>query len=56
MPRGKNSAAITAVVSKELKKKLQEYADSKHWSMSQAAAILIAQGLNQAESEETIKK
>ncbi len=56
MPRGKNSASITTVVSKELKKKLKEYADSKHWSLSQAAAILIAQGLNQAESEEIIKE
>ena len=50
MPRGKNSDAVTAVVPKELKKKLQEYADSKRWSISQAAGILIEEGLDRAES------
>ncbi len=51
MPRGQNSDVITAVVSKELKQKLKRYAASKHWSISQAAAILIAEGLEQADSE-----
>ncbi|WP_013334772.1 putative eal/GGDEF/PAS domain-containing protein [Gloeothece verrucosa] len=51
MPRGKNSDAITAVVSKELKEKLKKYAQSKHWSVSQAAAILIAEGLKLEESK-----
>lgn len=49
MPKGSKSDVITTVVSKELKQKLKQYAASKHWSMSQAAAILIAEGLEQAE-------
>lgn len=56
MPRGKNSDAITAVVSRELKEKLKKYAASKHWSLSQAAAILIEEALEQADPEISLQK
>jgi len=51
MPRGKDSDSITAVVSKELKERLKKYAEIKRWSMSQAAGVLIEEGLKQFEAE-----
>jgi hypothetical protein len=51
MPRGKDSDSITAVVSKELKERLKKYAQIKRWSISQAAGVLIEEGLKQFEAE-----
>lgn len=51
MPRGKDSDSVTAVVSKELKERLRKYAEIKRWSMSQAAGVLIEEGLNRFEAE-----
>jgi hypothetical protein len=51
MPRGKDSDSITAVVSKELKERLKKYAEIKRWSMSQAAGVLIEEGLKRFEAE-----
>jgi hypothetical protein len=39
-------------MSKELKERLREYAASKRWSMSQASAILIEEGLDRAKAEQ----
>lgn len=52
MPKGKSSTNLGAIVSVELKERLKQYADSKHWSMSQAVAILLTERLDQIESEE----
>ncbi len=51
MPRGKDSDSITAVVSKELKERLKKYAEINRWSMSQAAGVLIEEGLKRFEAE-----
>jgi predicted DNA-binding protein len=51
MPRGKPSINLGAVVSPELKERLKEFADLKRWSMSQAAAVLIEEGLERYEEE-----
>ena len=51
MPKGKASTNLGAIVSIELKERLKEYADSKHWSMSQAVAILIEEGIDRAKAE-----
>jgi hypothetical protein len=51
MPRGKDSDSVTAVVSKELKERLKRYAQINRWSMSQAAGILIEEGLDRFEVE-----
>jgi hypothetical protein len=51
MPRGKDSDSITAVVSKDLKERLKKYAEINRWSMSQAAGVLIEEGLKRFEAE-----
>jgi hypothetical protein len=45
MPKGKNSVQIGVIMPNELKDLLQSYADAHHWSMSQAACLLIKAGL-----------
>jgi excinuclease UvrABC nuclease subunit len=42
---------ISSVISKEMKERLKKYANSKGWSMSQAAGILIEEGLDRFEAE-----
>ncbi len=42
---------ITSVISKEMKERLKKYANSKGWSMSQAAGVLIEEGLKRFEAE-----
>ena len=56
MPKGKSSTNLGAIVSVDLKERLKKYADSKHWSMSQATAILLEEALNRAEAEPQEKK
>ncbi len=51
MPKGKSSTNLGAIVSTDLKDRLKKYADSKHWSMSQAVAILLNERLDQIEKE-----
>jgi hypothetical protein len=51
MPKGKSSTNLGAIVSVELKERLKSYAESKHWSMSQATAILLKEALDRAEAE-----
>ena len=51
MPKAKSSTNLGAVVSPELKERLKEFADLKRWSMSQAAAVLIEEGLERYEQE-----
>ena len=50
MSKGESSTNLGAIVSFELKERLKKYAASKRWSMSQAAGILIEEGLDRAES------
>lgn len=47
---------ISSVISKETKERLKKYADSKGWSMSQAAGILIEKGLDRFEAESENKE
>jgi hypothetical protein len=56
MPKGDDKEIVSAVISKELKKRLKKYADSKRWSMSQAAGILIEEGLDRFEVESKTSK
>lgn len=51
MPTGKSSTNLGAIVSIELKERLKLYAGSKHWSMSQAVAILLTERLDQIDNE-----
>ncbi len=51
MPRGIPTEKLTTVISVELKERLKSYAEAKHWSMSQATAILLKDALDQAEAE-----
>jgi hypothetical protein len=53
MPKGKNSVQIGVIIPNDLKDLLQSYADAHHWSMSQAACLLIKAGLNEWVSKET---
>ena len=48
MPVSDDKVQIAVVMTRELKQTLKEYAESHHWSMSQAAALLIADGLKKA--------
>lgn len=50
VPLGKDKEAVTAVVSKAVKKQIKLLADMKRWSMSQTAAVLIEEGLKHSES------
>lgn len=52
MPKGKSSTNLGAIVSTELKERLKQYAESKHWSMSQAVAILLTERLDQIDAVE----
>ncbi len=42
---------ITSVISKEMKERLKKYANSKGWSMSHTAGVLIEEGLKRFEAE-----
>lgn len=45
MTLSKDSVQIAIVIKKDMKALLQDYAKVHHWSMSQAAALLIQRGL-----------
>ena len=45
MALGKDTVQIAVILKKDLKEALKLYAETHHWSMSQAAALLIADGL-----------
>jgi hypothetical protein len=45
MPVGDDKVQIAVVMPKTLKEELKAYAEDHHWSMSQAAALLIEDGL-----------
>ena len=51
MPKGIPTDKLTTVISVELKERLKNYAESKHWSMSQAKALLLEEALDRAETE-----
>ncbi len=48
MPKGKNSTQIGVIMPNDLRDALKAYAEAHHWSMSQAACLLIADGLKKA--------
>lgn len=52
MPVGDDKVQIAVVMPKTLKEELKLYADDHHWSMSQAAALLIADGLKKAKNQD----
>jgi hypothetical protein len=51
VPKGIPTDKLTTVISVELKERLKNYAESKHWSMSQATALLLEEALDRAETE-----
>lgn len=51
MPTGKDSVQVAVIISKDLKEKLKEFAKSRRWSLSQAGAALIEEGIERAEAE-----
>jgi predicted DNA-binding protein len=51
MPTGKDSAQVAVIMPKELKERLQQFAKSKRWSLSQAGVVLIEEALNQTEAK-----
>lgn len=48
MALGKDTAQIAVILKKDLKDELKLYAEAHHWSMSQAAALLISDGLKKS--------
>lgn len=48
MPTGKDSVQVAVIISKDLKEKLKEFAKSRRWSLSQAGAALIEEGIERA--------
>ena len=52
MPVSDDKVQIAVVMTRDLKQVLKEYADSHHWSMSQAAALLIEDGLKRAKNSD----
>jgi hypothetical protein len=46
MALGKDSVQIAVIIKKDLRDALKAYAELHHWSMSQAAAILISRGID----------
>jgi hypothetical protein len=51
VPKGKPRTNLGVAIDPDIKEQLKRFAESKHWSMSQAAEILIKEGLNRAEAE-----
>jgi hypothetical protein len=51
MPTGKDSEQLTLIMPKSLKERLQKFAKSKRWSMSQAGVVLIEEALDRDEAE-----
>lgn len=51
MPRGP-SKTLSVIVSVETQERLEKLANSKRWSVSQTARILIEEGLDQHEAED----
>ena len=51
MSKAEKRHVLSVNTTPELKERLKDFADSKRWSMSQAAEILIEEGLDKAESE-----
>lgn len=48
MPKGKPRTNLGVAIDPDVKGQLKNFAESKHWSMSQAAEILIKEGLERA--------
>jgi len=55
MPVGKGKVQIAVTMPEEQRDLLKEYAESHHWSMSQAASLLVAEGLEKWLEEESPK-
>jgi hypothetical protein len=51
MPVGDDKVQIAVVMPRTLKQELKAYAEDHHWSMSQAAALLIAEGLKRQKDD-----
>lgn len=56
MPTGKDSVQIAVIMPKDLKDKLLRFAKAKRWSLSQAGVVLIEEGLERFEVEDSTKK
>lgn len=50
MPKGKPRTNLGVAIDPDIKEQLKIFAESRHWSMSQAAEILIKEGLERAEA------
>lgn len=51
MALSKSTVQIAVVIPRTVKEELKEYAEDHHWSMSQAAALLIADGLKRQKDD-----
>jgi rRNA-processing protein FCF1 len=51
MALSKSTVQIAVVIPRTVKEELKEYAEAHHWSMSQAAALLIADGLKREKDD-----
>ena len=52
MPKAANKVTISVIVTLEEKERLKKLADSQERSISQMAAILLREGLNQQEAKD----
>jgi hypothetical protein len=46
MALGKDSVQIAVIIKRDVRDALKAYAELHHWSVSQAAAILISRGID----------
>ncbi|MCC5599135.1 hypothetical protein [Nostoc favosum] len=51
MPTASDKVTVSVIVSKEVHDKLKQLANSKRWSVSQTGAVLIEEGLDRADQE-----
>lgn len=56
MPISGDKTQVAVIMTKDLKEALKTYADTHHWSLSQAANLLIQEGINQWQKENSVNK
>lgn len=51
MPTASDKVTVSVIVTKEVHDKLKRLANSKRWSVSQTGAVLIEEGLDRSDQE-----
>lgn len=56
MATASDKVTVSVIVTKEVHDKLKRLANSKRWSVSQTGAVLIEEGLDRADQENSAPK